>query len=119
MSTLLVVLLIGATLRITRLLTVDAIFETPRSWLERKLPEGVAYMLRCDWCMSMYVGIAVFTLAWYAPSTPVWIAAGALAASLIAGWAAVADSAIVDLVWGESTVTISEEMTIEDLTDGE
>jgi hypothetical protein len=96
MSTLLVVLLIGATLRLTRLLTTDALLESGRSWIERRLPAGMAklaYLIRCDWCMSVWVGFAVFTVGWYAPDTPTWIVSGALTASLITGWASYATQA--------------------------
>lgn len=90
MTTLLVVLLIGATIRCTRLATTDAIFETPRAAVERWLPEKVAYLIRCNWCASVWVGFAVFLFGWYAPATMVLIVAGALTASQLAGWAALA-----------------------------
>jgi hypothetical protein len=90
MSTLLVVLLIGATARVTRLATTDAIFETPRSAVERRAPEKLAYLIRCNWCASVWIGFAVFIFGWYAPDTMVLIVAGALTASQLAGWAALA-----------------------------
>lgn len=99
MTALLVVLLIGATIRLTLLLTSDALLERPRSWIERKLPKSVAYLVRCDWCLSVWVAFAVFTLGWYAPDTIVWIASGALTASLLAGWAAFISAAIEVSVW--------------------
>jgi hypothetical protein len=89
-STLVVVLLIGATTRLTRLATTDAIFEMPRSAAERQLPEKLAYLIRCNWCASVWVGFAVFLFGWYAPDTMVLIVAGALTASQVAGWAAIA-----------------------------
>ena len=101
MSTLLVVLLIGATVRMTRLLTADTILERPRAWLERHLPESISYLFRCDWCMSVWVGFAVFTFGWFAP--PAWstIISGALTASLLTGWSALTQTAIEVTVWGE------------------
>jgi divalent metal cation (Fe/Co/Zn/Cd) transporter len=86
MGPLLVVLLIGATARVTRLATTDAIFETPRSAIERRLPEKLAYLIRCDWCASVWAGFAVFLFGWYAPDTMVLIVSGALTASLVTGW---------------------------------
>ena len=94
MATLLVVLLVGATIRLTRLITADALLERPRSWIEKRLPESLAYLLRCDWCMSVWVGLAVFILGRYAPDTPVWIVAGALTASQVTGWSMVVSTAI-------------------------
>ena len=99
MSPLLVVLLIGATIRLTRLLTTDALLEPGRSWTERRMPAKVAYLVRCDWCMSVWVGFAVFTFGWYAPDTIVWIASGALTASLFAGWASFLAGAIEAVAW--------------------
>lgn len=52
------------------------------------MPEKAAYLIRCDWCMSVWVGFAVFLFGWYAPTTMVLIVAGALTASQLAGWAA-------------------------------
>jgi hypothetical protein len=100
MTTLLVVLLIGATLRLTRLLTSDTLLETPRSWAERRVPAKLAYLFRCDWCMSVWVAFPVFLLGWYASDTAVWIVSGALTASLVTGWAALISAAIEASVWG-------------------
>ena len=96
MSALIALLLIGATVRLTRLLTTDYIFESLRCWIERRLPEGVAYMVRCDWCLSVYVGVAVFVAGWYAPDTAVLIVAGALTGSLVAGWSSIVEVAVAD-----------------------
>lgn len=101
MSALLVALLIGATCRLTRLATTDAIFETPRSALERRMPEKLAYLIRCDWCASVWIGFIVFLLGWYAPATAVLIAAGALSASLVAGWSAFKMAAMEAEAWGD------------------
>lgn len=85
MTTLLVVLLLGATIRLTRLVTTDAILERPRQWIEGRVG-GLAYGIRCDWCASWWVGLATFTFGWYGPDPLVWIVAGALTGSLLAGW---------------------------------
>lgn len=54
-------LVIGAlvTARLTRLITRDALTETPRNWAVTKAPDWLAYLLLCDWCASVYVGTAV------------------------------------------------------------
>jgi len=93
MSTLSVVLLIGAILRLTRVVTTDRIAERPRAWLESRSPTFIGYAVRCDWCMSVWVGIAVFALGWYAPDGIRTVLSGALTASWLAGWAGYADTA--------------------------
>jgi hypothetical protein len=104
MSTLLVVLLIGAVIRLTRLVTTDAIFEPLRSWIEHRSPVKVAYLIRCDWCMSVWIGFAVFTLGWYAPDTATWIVSGALTASLVTGWSSLIADAIEASAWNDGSV---------------
>ena len=86
MSALFVILLVGATARTTRLITTDALLEPVRGWVERRVSAKIAYLVRCDWCMSVWVGFAVFTFGWYAPDTLSLIVSGALSASLVAGW---------------------------------
>lgn len=53
--------------RVTRLITRDALFDTPRTaiarWLigpgrARSLRDHLAYLILCPWCMSIYVGAA-------------------------------------------------------------
>jgi hypothetical protein len=100
MTPLFVVLLIGATVRLTRLLTTDALFEPGRSWIERRIPAKAAYLLRCDWCMSVWTGFAVFLLGWYAPDTATWIVSGALTASLVTGWSTLVASVVEVKMWG-------------------
>ena len=87
MDPLFVVLLIGAAVRLTRLITTDELLEPVRGYVERRLPSSLAYPIRCDWCMSVWVGFPVFVFGWYAPNTIAWIASGALTSSLVAGWA--------------------------------
>ena len=96
---LLVVLLIGATIRLTRLLTTDALLEPARSRIEPRLPAKMAYLIRCDWCMSVWVGFAVFLLGWHAPDSAVWVVSGALTASLLTGWSTLVASAIEVAAW--------------------
>lgn len=101
MTTLLVVLLIGATIRLTRLLTADAIFEVPRGWVEQRLPSSVAYLIRCDWCLSVWVGFITFAFGRYAPETLVLIVSGALTASLFTGWSTLISTAVEVTVWSD------------------
>lgn len=81
-----------ATARVTRLITRDTIFTYVRNraivWLPARL-EPVAYLLTCDWCMSMYTG-AVAAAGWYAWGEQRWFTAvmAALAFSHITGWLA-------------------------------
>ncbi len=85
MTTLAVVLLIGATARLTRLLTVDFILEPVREFISRG-GETLGYFIRCDWCVSVWTGLVVFLFGWYAPDTLVLIVTGGFTASLVAGW---------------------------------
>ena len=109
MDTLLVVLLIGATIRLTRLLTTDALLESGRSWIERQFPAGASYLIRCDWCMSVWVGFAAFSFGWYAPDAIAWVVSGALTASLLTGWSTLAATALEAAVWGDDQVAVEVE----------
>lgn len=65
-----IVLTVLAVARVTRLITTDVLFETPRnallSRLLRERDDGtapalrskLAYLAVCDWCASVYVGAA-------------------------------------------------------------
>jgi hypothetical protein len=71
MSLISLVLISLTTARITRFVTTDVLFESPRSWvIQRLLPDeessrlhalrsGLAYLIVCDWCASVYTGAAV------------------------------------------------------------
>lgn len=107
---LLVLLLIVAVHRLTRLAVADEIplVKVPRDtivdWLDPvgaagqppKPPLGgfgrsIAYLLTCPWCMSMWVGGAlVWATTWWV-SVPVPLLVW-LAASSVTGWAASAES---------------------------
>lgn len=77
--------------RLTRLITRDRITQAPRHWALRKLPDGhlLAYLVVCDWCVSMYVGTAT-AAAWVAWSDETLFrgVTAALAMSYVAGWLA-------------------------------
>lgn len=91
MSVLTMVLVLGATARLTRLVTTDRILEAPRDWvLDRVNPLGLlTYMLGCPWCISIYVGSGAAT-AGYLVGDTLWfsIPALALTASYVTGVAA-------------------------------
>ncbi len=77
-----------ATARLTRLITTDRITEAPRNAVLRRLDASslCAYLIVCDWCVSVYVGAAVAgsLCAWEWSRWPLY----ALAFSYTAGWLA-------------------------------
>lgn len=78
-----------ATARITRLITTDTITESFRVRIISRLNiEGkIAYLLVCDWCASVYVGVAVAGSWWAWGDTKAWLAAVlALSFSYAAGF---------------------------------
>lgn len=81
-----------ATARLTRLITRDTVFKTFRDRVIVAMPvrlEPVAYLLTCDWCVSVYTGSAV-AAGWYAWGGSRWFTAvtAALAFSHVTGWLA-------------------------------
>lgn len=81
-------LTLGATLRTTRLITDDAIAGPPRAWIMRHYgpDHWTSYLLHCPWCISPYIGAALYTAAWYIGHTPAWlITTSVLTASWIIG----------------------------------
>jgi hypothetical protein len=88
-SALLLVLMILATYRLTRLVTTDKITERPRDALTERWGEDSlkAYFLSCDHCVSVYTSALVVGLTWiWEPLTLPVLQWGAVAgaASLIA-----------------------------------
>lgn len=95
MDTLTAVLCALATARLTKLITTDRILLAPRAWLVRRLPEHhlLAYLIVCDWCVSVYTGAAVAGAWWaWGGSTPFTAGAAALAFSYAAGFLASRES---------------------------
>ena len=78
-----------ATARITRLITTDRITQAPRNRILRKLnPEGLlAYLVVCDWCVSVYAGGLAVGVVILGGRPGFWVLA-ALAFSYVAGWLA-------------------------------
>ena len=78
--------------RVTRLLTIDQLFDGWRSWwLDRYGPgNGFVYLLHCPWCLSVWFGAAAAAVVeWLAPAPGVHpavnVAGLAAAYSLAAG----------------------------------
>lgn len=85
---LLVLLAVGATIRLTRLVTADYITTDIREWLTKRWGEDSkrAYLISCDYCASMYVAPVVATVAVLWPTNRViLIGLIALTASFVAG----------------------------------
>lgn len=82
-------ILASATMRITRLVTEDTIFDTPRAWLQERAPDWLAYLIVCPWCVSVYAGAGVAGL-WAALGGTMWLMVvyAALGFSYAAGWLA-------------------------------
>lgn len=74
--------------RVTRLIVEDSIFDRPREALKARLHRGghmkALELLRCSWCVSVWVGFGVVTVRAAVPRA--WgPAARALALSSVAG----------------------------------
>jgi len=80
-----------ATARLTRLVTRDQITHPVRRWVLARidLHGWLAYLLTCDWCVSVWVGGAGAAAGAWVGSWSWWHApAVALAFSYVAGWLA-------------------------------
>jgi hypothetical protein len=92
MGILTLLLAIGAVVRLTRMVTDDYLFETPRTWVLMKLhPDGqLSYLVKCRWCASVWVSVPVMG-AWIVwGGVPAFTAVcAALTASYAAGFLAV------------------------------
>lgn len=78
-----------ATARLTRLVTRDQITHGARRWILKRIDNDgwLAYLIHCDWCVSVYTGTAVGVWAAWGPSWALWPLA-VLAFSYTAGWLA-------------------------------
>lgn len=90
MSVLLALLAIGATYRLTRLLTADFITKPIRTFVNRRWGDNrLSYFVTCDWCVSFWFAWAPVTAAVLWPTNRVvWIVLLALTASAVTGLAA-------------------------------
>lgn len=62
------ILVIGSTARLTRLVTKDTITARARAWSMKvggDVDHWLPTLLRCPWCMGVWVGFAVAAWAWY------------------------------------------------------
>lgn len=89
-----IILTLLAMARVTRLITTDTVFATPRNALVRWLlrdrdSHPVAYLIFCDWCASMYVGAAAAgAYAAWGETMPFMVVILALSGSYAAGFLA-------------------------------
>lgn len=87
MQALLMLLVCATTYRATRLVVRDQIpvIAVPRDWLVRRLENtwasSLAYLLECEWCMSVWIGAGVVAATTHYTSLRwpwlVWAAASA------------------------------------------
>lgn len=80
-----------AVARVTRMVTTDRIFLAPRAWVLNRLDREslLAYLIVCDWCVSVYAGAAGAAAWWVWGDTRAYLAVvAALAFSYVAGWLA-------------------------------
>lgn len=90
-SAVVVVVAVLAVYRVTRLVTGDYITETPRRWLQRHLPEKLAYLIGCPHCASFWIAIpvswaAIFHMGVSFPGNRwLWVGMLTLAGSAVAG----------------------------------
>lgn len=75
-----------ATYRLTRLVMEDRVTEDLRNLVYENFPRDskVSYLLGCAWCVSIWAGLAIFTLRRVSPQTAD-IVSGLLAASAVTG----------------------------------
>lgn len=60
------VLAVGAVMRLTRLVTKDYLTEDARRWVQRNAHEKVAYLVSCPWCSSFWLAgpVAAVAVRW-------------------------------------------------------
>lgn len=89
---LLVVLAIGTTARLTRLVTGDGITQRPRDWIERRGTQRGGFwhwideLANCPWCVSIWTGFpTAFVAVWWPTNRFVLASMLALTASWVTG----------------------------------
>lgn len=90
------VVLLFATIRITRLIVTDKLSDPFRQFLVDKLGASswVTYLFFCPWCVSFWVALAASTVLWNTTTTPDWVTlpawagipAVALGMAYVVGW---------------------------------
>jgi hypothetical protein len=78
------IVICGATFRVSRLITHDEILAAPRMWVIDRAPTPLAYFVQCTWCVSVWVagGVVVVLDQWATVPLP-W--AVILTASAVTG----------------------------------
>ena len=87
---LLAFLAIGATYRLSRLITADYVTKPLRTEVNRRFGDNrFSYFITCDWCVSFWVSWPIaFIAIWWPTNRLVWIILLALTASAVTGLAA-------------------------------
>lgn len=83
---LLLLILILATHRVTRIIVDDSVLNAPRQWIFDKGPGWLAELLSCHWCVGWWVAGATVGLTWLFQPIPLpglWWPAVASGAGLI------------------------------------
>ncbi|MFT4086145.1 MAG: hypothetical protein QM658_03170 [Gordonia sp. (in: high G+C Gram-positive bacteria)] len=94
-------LALGAAARLTRLITDDRLLGRLRAWALRRWgsEHPITYWLYCPWCVSPYIGGAVFTTAWFYGDTAAFVI---VACTLTASWLIGVSSSWLDAPAGEA-----------------
>jgi len=81
--------------RATRIVTTDRIADRPRDWVIGRWPGSFGYLVTCDWCASIWLGVPFAAVAVVWPTNRVvLVVLAALAVSAVTG--RLADSERVD-----------------------
>lgn len=91
MTLALFLLTLGATARVTRLITDDYITRHARAWVIYRFGPNhdLTYLVGCPWCLSIWLAGPAFTGAYFYGHTAAWvIVCAALTASWVIGVAA-------------------------------
>lgn len=67
-STFHLVIVVLAVARVTRLITVDYLLDSPRRWVQRHAPEKIAYLVGCPWCTGVWVSTLIVVAVVHAPT---------------------------------------------------
>lgn len=85
------VLAVLACYRLTRLVTTDTITEPLRELVQHR--GRVGYLVGCDWCVSVWVGVPVSALVvWAGGSRVVVFGFGVLALSALVGFGSIVEA---------------------------
>ena len=95
-------LILGASARLTRLVTEDEIMRPVRDLAARRGPAWLAFLLGCPWCAGLWLCIGVVA-AWHWTPDP-WFTLGAVAltANLLYGIAAGLVDSVLAALYGSA-----------------